>query len=78
MDDGLFFLAAAVGIDVVALIFRLNGERAAQTKKALALELVEDESVTDGGDSDVSPEICFHVSFLHARGARRWRMKRRL
>jgi hypothetical protein len=50
VDDRLLALPAAFGVDVVPLILRLNRELPAQTKQALAFELVVDEPVADFGD----------------------------
>ena len=60
MNHRLFPLAAAIGIEIVALVFRLNGQLAAQSEQALALQLVVNKPVTDVGDGDVGSQGGFH------------------
>ena len=53
VDDCHIFLA--VGIDVVALVFGLNGQFAIQTKQALTLQLVIDKALADVTNGYISP-----------------------
>ena len=67
MDDRLLFLAAAIRIDVVALVLRLNGELSAQPEQPLALQLVVHKPVADVGDGDVGSQSGIHF-FLPLAG----------
>ncbi len=53
VDDRLLFLAAAIRIDIVALVLRLDGELSAQPEQAFALQLIVHKPGTDVGDGDV-------------------------
>ncbi len=67
MNDRLLALSAPLGVDVIPLVLRLNGELSAQAEQALAFELVVNEPVADVGDSEVDVERGFQFFFPFAR-----------
>jgi DDE_Tnp_1-associated/Transposase DDE domain len=76
-DDRRLFLATAVGVDEVALVLRLNGERSAQPEQPFALELVVHKSGADVVDGAVGSQRSIHFFLPLARWVRR-RIKIRL
>ena len=78
-DDRRLFLAAAIRIEVVALVLRLNGELPAQPEKPFALQLVIHKPIADVGDGDVGSQRGIHFFVPLALRARRWwRIRMRL
>src|SRR5690242_16580548 len=77
MDDRLLSLPAALGVDVVPLVFWLDGELPAQPEQPFALQLVVHKPFANPGDSDVGSQRGDHF-FVPLAAPRRWRIKMRL